>query len=248
MKFFFPLVILLGVSSTALAAIDANDDSEVTVLRAKGNLLSCNPVTDQLVMLIREDGNYRELTYSLSRDTDITRDGKVALLEELERGDLMKIEYVREGDTRSALRVAVFDYPEPAPKPIDLADEDAPLLILEPLPLFNDAQEKQEIAKATEFVSIPPKPTVSFPKASGTFVRQRWFNKEAFVVSTPGRWLRHRETYHLEPGAVVYQEERLTTLEQLHRGDKIEVIYLDTGKRFLALEVQSNPKEVVASR
>lgn len=249
MKFFFPLVILLGLSSTALAVTDTKDNADVTVLHAKGNILSRNLATRELVMLLREDGNYRRLTYSLDNKTDITREGRAASLEELERGDLMKVAYIRDGDKRSALRIVAFEYPEPAPKPVDLADNDVPLLILEPLPLFEDKpQSQEEIAKATEFVSIPPKPEVSFPKKSGIFVRQRWFNKDAFVVRTPERRLRHRDTYYLEPGTVVYQDDKQAKLEQLRRGDKIEVIYVDTGKKLLALEVQSNPKEVVASR
>jgi hypothetical protein len=217
-------------------------------LSAKGSILSQDIFEGELVMLLNENGNYRELTYRIYDDTDITLDGKTATLQELERGYVMKVEYTREGELRHAHKVAAFDYPEPPPI-AKVPNQEEPIALLELLPLFSQSPESQaEAVNAAEFVSIPSR-TKTFPKATGSFVRQRWLNEDQFIVRNKGRWFWSRDTFKLEEGASVYRDDRLSKIDQLRRGDYVEVVYQRDGDNYLALEINSETreKEVIAN-
>jgi hypothetical protein len=140
------------------------------------------------------------------------------------------------------------------------------MVVKEPKPMFssNDACEQVKV-KTIEFVTIPSneaslkrdQSTVTavvgtietYPTASGQFVRHKLLNKDAFVVSFEGRWLRHRKTFRLDENAVVYQGDQLTKIDFLRRGDPVEVAFVQSGNRYVAVAVESNRTgEYVASR
>jgi hypothetical protein len=88
-----------------------------------------------------------------------------------------------------------------------------------------------------------------YPTANGRFVRHKLLNKDAFVVSFDGRLFRHRRTFYLDNNAIVYQGNELTKLDFLRRGDPVEVSFVQSGNRYVAVAVESNRTgEYVASR
>jgi len=148
----------------------------------------------------------------------------------------------------------------------DESNDRTMMIIGEPKPIFLSKDSCDEVsAKTIEFVTIPSteaslkkyQASVTavvgsmeiYPKASGTFVRQKLLNKDAFVVSFQGRWIRHRKTFHLDHDAIVYQGDKLTKVDFLKRGDPVEVAFLESGYKYVAVAVESNRTgEYVASR
>jgi len=148
------------------------------------------------------------------------------------------------------------------------ADEsnDYTMVIQEPKPIILSKDSCDEIsAKTIEFVTISPmeaslkrdQASVTavvgsmelYPKANGKFVRHKLLNKDAFVVSFQGRWIRHRKTFRLDHDAIVYQGDKLTKIDFLQRGDPVEVAFLKSGNKYVAVVVESNRTgEYVASR
>jgi hypothetical protein len=140
------------------------------------------------------------------------------------------------------------------------------MIIEEPKPIILSKDSCNEAsAKTIEFVTISPmeaslkrdQATVTavvgtmemYPKASGKFVRHKLLNKDAFVVSFEGRWLRHRKTFRLDKNAIIYQGDKLTEVDFLRRGDPVEIAYMKSGNRYVAVAVESNRTgEYVASR
>jgi len=139
-------------------------------------------------------------------------------------------------------------------------------MIVEEQPMFRttDACDKVSV-QSIDFVTIPSRDTSLkndqstataangtmelYPKANGKFIRQKRINKDAFVVSFEGRWLRHRKTFRLDHDAVVYQGNELTKIDFLQRGDPVEVAFLESNNKFVAVAVESNRTgEYVASR
>jgi hypothetical protein len=227
------LALMLGASSAAVAA-----EEPQRLLKAKGSVLS-------------HDIYERELRYRIHDETDITLNGKTATLQDMERGFVAKIEYTRDGERREAHKVAAFNYPD-APAVVQAPPQttEQPIALLELLPLFSASPEAQsKAANEAEFVAIPTR-TKTFPRASGTFVRQRILNRDAFVVKTKSGWFSNRDTFILDSGASVYRDERIAKLSQLQRADYVEVVYQRTEEKLLALEVEgtSPGMEVIGSR
>jgi len=257
LKILAPLMLAFSISPAAMAV---NDTTAPPLIHAKGSILSHNTNTNELVILINDDGDYHRLTYSLDNETSIMLNGKIAALKDLQYGDVAKLEYTREGEKRTLLNVAAYETENALLKQANAkANEPKNILLIveKPKTMFRSADNCEVTGvKTIEFVTIPPKEasmtpaqevTVAasgtmelYPKANGKFIRQKRLNEDAFVVSFKGRWVRHRKTFHLDHDAIVYQGTKLTKLDFLQRGDPVEVAFMDTGKKYVALEVESN--------
>jgi len=139
-------------------------------------------------------------------------------------------------------------------------------MIVKEQPTFRTTDTCDAVSvKSIEFVTIPSRDTSLtndqatvtavngtmdlYPKANGKFIRRKLFNKDAFVVSFEGRWLRHRQTFHIDEDAVVYQGDKLTKIEFLERGDPVELAFVESNNTYVAVAVESNrTSEYVASR